>query len=155
MRWVASLNDTVSRVIHSESKRFNARMRADKGVYQEVHAGLEAEEACYRRARLDFQEHMERKREKARVEDEIKDAVAKMKRARKEQRSAEAVVTAMAEVKAYSLELLGKGKKNRRQSAASKGTPGSARTFVQGRGTVGRTNERMGFFQANLGSRDG
>ncbi len=86
-------------------------MRADKGVCQEVRAGLEAEEAAYRRARLDFQEHMERKREKARVEDEIKDAVAKLKRARKEQRSAEAVVTAMEEVKAYSLEMLGKGKK--------------------------------------------
>ena len=55
---------------------------------------------------------MERKREKARVEHELKDAVAKLQRARKEHRSAEAVVTAMEEVKAYSLDMLGKGKKN-------------------------------------------
>ena len=34
-----------------------------------------------------------------------------MQRARKEQRDAEAVVTAMEEVKAYSLDMLGKGKK--------------------------------------------
>ena len=59
----ASLHNTVNRVIRSETKRFNTRMRADKGVCQEVRAGLEAEEACYRRARVEFQEHMERHRE--------------------------------------------------------------------------------------------
>ena len=86
-------------------------MRADKGGCQEVRAGLEAEEAYYRRARVEFQEHMERNREKDRVKHELKDAVAKLQRAHKEQRSAEAVVTAMEEVKAYSLEMLGKGRK--------------------------------------------
>ena len=115
----ASLNDTVRRVIHTEIKRFNERMRADKGVCQELRAGLEAEEACYRRARVEFQEHMERKREKERVKRELMDAVAKLQRARKEQRSAEAVVAAMEEAKAYSLDMLGKGRNNR-QSAASK-----------------------------------
>jgi len=105
----ASLNDTVTRVIHTESKRFNTRMRADQGGCQELRAGLDAEEACYRRARVEFQEHMERKRETGRVKHELKDAVAKLQRARKEQRSAEAVVTAMEEVKAYSLEMLGEG----------------------------------------------
>ena len=108
----ASLNDTVNRVIHSESKRFSTRMRADQGVCQELRAGLEAEEACYRRARVEFQEHMERKRETGRVKHELKDALAKLQTARKEQRSAEAVVTAMEAVKAYSIEMLGKGKKN-------------------------------------------
>jgi len=63
-----SLSDTASRVIHSEIKRFNTKMGADKEVRQEVRAGLEAEEAHYRRARVEFQEHMERKREKARVQ---------------------------------------------------------------------------------------
>ena len=108
----ASLNDTVTRVIHTESKRFNTRMRADQGVCQELQAGLDAEEAYYRRERVEFQEHMERKRETGRVKHELKDALAKLQRARKEQRSAEAVVTAMEEVKAYSIEMLGKGKKN-------------------------------------------
>ena len=63
----ASLNNTVNRVIHAESKRFYTRMRADEGVCREVRAGLEAEETCYRRARVEFQEHMERNREKERV----------------------------------------------------------------------------------------
>ena len=77
-----------------------------------MRAGLEAEEACYRRARVEFQEHMEQKRESLRVKHELQDAVAELQRTRKEQRDAEAVVTAMEEVKAYSLEMLGKGKKN-------------------------------------------
>ena len=107
----ASLTDTVNHVIHSENKRFNTMMRADKAVCQEVRATVEAEEAYFRRERLEWQEHMERKRETARVKHELKDAVAKLRKARKEQRSAEAVVTAMEEVKVYSLEMLGKGKK--------------------------------------------
>ena len=75
-----------------------------------MRAGLEAEEAVYRRGRLEFQEHMQQKREKARVENELKEAKASLQRARKEQRDAEAVVTAMEEVKVYSLEMLGQGK---------------------------------------------
>ena len=54
---------------------------------------------------------MQQKRAKARVEHELKEAKAKLQRARKEQRDAEAVVTAMEEVKVYSLDMLGKGKK--------------------------------------------
>ena len=76
-----------------------------------MRAGLEAEEAVYRRGRLEFQEHMQQKREKARVLRELKDATTKLQRTRKDQREAEAVVTAMEEVKVYSLEMLGKGKK--------------------------------------------
>jgi len=76
-----------------------------------MRAGLEAEEAVYRRGRLEFQEHMQQKRERARVENELKEAKASLQRARKEQRDAEAVVTVMEEVKVYSLEMLGKGKK--------------------------------------------
>ena len=107
----ASLLDTVGRVMHTETKRFNILMRGDEKVLQEMRAGLEAEEAMYRRGRREFQEHMQQKREKARVEHALKEATAKLHRARKEQREAEAVVTAREEVKAYSLEMLGKGKK--------------------------------------------
>ena len=103
--------DTVNRVMHTETKRFTARARGDEKVFQEMRAGLEAEEAKYSRDRLEFQEHMQQKREKARVENELKEAKAKLQRARTEQRAAEAVVTAMEEVKVYSLEMLGKGKK--------------------------------------------
>ena len=108
----ASLLDTVGRVMHTETKRFNTLMRGEEKVLQEMRAGLEAEEAMYRRGRLEFQEHMEQKREKARVAHELKEATAALKRARKEHNKAEAVVTAMFAVKAYSLETLGKGKKN-------------------------------------------
>ena len=97
----ASLNGTVRRAIQSESKRCNTRMRAGKGVCQEVRAGLEVDESCYRRERAEYQEHMARRREKARVEHELKDAVASMQRARKGQRSAEAVATVMEDVKAF------------------------------------------------------
>ena len=76
-----------------------------------MRAGLDAEEAQFQRQRLEFQEHMQQKRAKARVEHELKEAKAKLQRARKEQKDAEAVVTAMEEVKVYSLEMLGKGKK--------------------------------------------
>ena len=76
-----------------------------------MRAGLEAEEAVYRRGRLEFQEHMQQKRERARVENELKEAKASLQRARKEQRDAEAVVTVMEEVKVYSPQMLGKGKK--------------------------------------------
>ena len=107
----ASLLDTVNRVMHSETKKFNGVMRSNENVIQAMHNSLEAEEAVHRRERLEFQEHMEQKREKARVANELKEATAKLQRARKEQRDAEAVVTAMEEVKVYSLEMLGKGKK--------------------------------------------
>ena len=54
---------------------------------------------------------MQQNRERARVEHEQEEAKAKLRWARKEQRDAEAVVTAMEEVEVYSLEMLGKGKK--------------------------------------------
>ena len=80
-------------------------MRADKAVCQEVRAGVGAEEAFFRRERVEWQEHMERKREKERVRHELKEAVAKLNRARKDQRRAEAMVAAMQDVKAYSLDM--------------------------------------------------
>ena len=107
----ASLRDTVSRVMEKETRRFTRLLREDDTVLQEMRAGLDAEEAQFQRQRLEFQEHMQQKRAKARVEHELKEAKAKLQRARKEQKDAEAVVTAMEEVKVYSLEMLGKGKK--------------------------------------------
>ena len=104
--------DTGRRVMHTETKRFNTLMRGEEKVHQEMRAALEAEEAIDHRDRLEFQEHMQQKREKARVNHELKEATAKLSRARKAQREAEAVVTAMEAAKAYSLEMLGKGNKN-------------------------------------------
>ena len=107
----ATLSDTLNRVIHSEQKRFNAMMRSDAEVCQEVFAGLEAEEALMRRARVEFQEHMTQKREKDRVKRQLKEAQNALVQVRKEQRNAEAVVAASEAVKVYSMEDLGHGHK--------------------------------------------
>ena len=108
----ASLKDTVSRVMHMETKRIATRMRGDERVYQDLRTWLEAEEESFRRERLAFQEHMQRKREQARVEHELQEARAELQNARKHQRAAEVAVTAMEAMKAYSLEMLGKGRKH-------------------------------------------
>ena len=55
----ASLMDTVSRVMHIETMRFTTLLQVDENVLQEMHAGLEEEEAIYRRDRFEFQEHMQ------------------------------------------------------------------------------------------------
>ena len=70
--------ETVSRVMHAEAKRFTTRMRDDENVLQEMRAGLEAEEAMHRRERLEFHEHMQQKRERARDEHELKEATANL-----------------------------------------------------------------------------
>ena len=120
-----------------------------------MRAGVEAEEAIYRRGRLEFQEHMQQKREKARVANELKEAKASLQRARKEQRDAEAVVTAMEEVNVYSLDMLGKGKKMGGAPQHQKGTFGSVAALAQGSRVVARADEPVGIFQNCLGSRDG
>jgi hypothetical protein len=51
------------------------------------------------------------KKTETRVEHALKEAMAKLQKARKEQRAAEAVVTAMEAARGYSLTMLGQGKK--------------------------------------------
>ena len=75
---------------------------------QEVRAGLEAEEASFRRARVEFRDHTGRVREHARARHELKAAVAKLQRARTDQHSADAVVSASVAAKVNSLGRLGR-----------------------------------------------
>ena len=56
---VASLMETVRRVMHTGRERFTTLVQVDENVLQEMHAGLEAEEAICRRDRFAFQEHMQ------------------------------------------------------------------------------------------------
>ena len=107
----ASMNDTVNRVVHDEGKRFQVRMRGDAVVEQAMRASLDAEEAKFREARRELQEQMQRVKEKAHVQRELDEAAKDLKRLRKETRQAEAVITAKEHFKAYSLEMLGRGKK--------------------------------------------
>ncbi len=95
----ASLGETVSRVMRVETKRFRERMQGDALVDKEMRASLEAEEARYRRERLHFQQHMQQLKEKRRAANELKDFAQKLKKARKENREAEAVVTARESIK--------------------------------------------------------
>ena len=60
----AQLANTVNKVIHSESKKFNARLRRNPAVDHELRAGLDAEEANYKIARQEFQALMENKKNK-------------------------------------------------------------------------------------------
>ena len=106
-----SLRDTVGRVIRSESKRINAQLHCDPRVYQAMRQSLEAEEAAHRRERFEFQAHMQQQREKDRVHKVLTQTETKLKTTQKKLRDAEALVAANEQVKAYSLEALGKGKK--------------------------------------------
>lgn len=107
----ASMTTTVKRVMRNEEKKFRQRIRGDAGVDKALRASLEADEAMAQQRRLDFQEMCEQKRQKANADQEIKQAAAKLKRVRKENRQAEAVVAAREAVKSFSPAMLGHGKK--------------------------------------------
>ena len=107
----ASLRDTVSRVIRVETKRFRARMHGDALVAKEMRASLEAEEARYRSDRLRFQEQMQQRKEKKRAAAELKDVAEQLKKARRDNRQAEAVAAARESIKSFSPLMLGQGKK--------------------------------------------
>ena len=103
---------TVSRVMEAEAKRAKGRHKDDPAVQQTMHAVLEAEEAQFRRARLDFEEHMRQTKEKDRATRELAEAKGRLQKIRKDTRDAEAAVAARQQIKAYSVETLGKGRKN-------------------------------------------
>ena len=59
-----SLRNTVSQVVNSENKRFVVLMKQDKRVCSELYEGMQAEEARYRLARVDYIEQMKLNRER-------------------------------------------------------------------------------------------
>ena len=95
-----------------ETKRLNQRNKTDPAVRQELQELLDAEEANTRRERAALQEHMRQIKEKDRVRRELAEVAARLKKTRQLNREADAVVAARAQIKAYSLESLGIGKKN-------------------------------------------
>jgi len=107
----ASLTDTVTAVMNNETKRFHQRMRGDAAVAAELRASLHAEEAEMARLRAEFQEDRKRLLEKKRVQRELNDMRDQLKKARKDLREVDAVVTAKEAVKSYSILALGQGKK--------------------------------------------
>ena len=95
-----------------ETKRFNQRNRTDPAVQRELKGLLDAEGEKIRRARADLQEHMRQIKEKDRVRRELAEVTAQLKKTRQLNREAEAVVAARHQIKVYSLDMLGAGKKN-------------------------------------------
>ena len=147
--------DTVNRVMNTETKRFTTIMRCEENVVQEMHAGLKAEEALYRRERLEFQEHMQQRKEKARVERELKEATASLQKARKEQRNAEAMVMAMEEVKCFSLQMLGEAKRKGGIQQHHKARLEVLQRVRKAAELSPEQTSQLGIFQYCLGPKDG
>ena len=76
----ASLTDTLNRVMHMETKRFNKRNRTDPAVQQEMKALIDAEETKFRRDRADLQEHMRQTKERDRARRELAEVTAQLKK---------------------------------------------------------------------------
>ena len=103
---------TVTRVMHSETKKFRQRNAGETEVKRQMRESIQAEQDMYLRQRQDFQYHMKQVKEKKRVGRELKEAQAQLVRIRKQTRDAEAVVTATEAMKTFSLDSMGGGKKN-------------------------------------------
>ena len=108
----ASLINTVNRVIHWESKRFKELNNNDPEVLRCMQRVLDAEEEKMRRDRAELKETMQLQREKDRAKRELAEVTAQVKKARQLNREAAAAVAARENVKVYTLEMFGKGKKN-------------------------------------------
>ena len=65
---------TVTAVIRSENRRLKGLARGDAAVHKELCAELEKDAAKARQERREFREHMEMKKEKERVKQELKEA---------------------------------------------------------------------------------
>ena len=101
----------VNSVMHREVKIFLQRMRGNAVVGKTMRASAEAEEAIAQQRRLEFKEMCSQKRAKAEAHKELLQVEAKLKKARKEVREAEAVVAAREAMKSFSIVMLGLDKK--------------------------------------------
>jgi ATPase subunit of ABC transporter with duplicated ATPase domains len=86
-------------------------MKQDKRVCAELYAGMQAEEARYRGQWDEYKEQMKLKREAALATDKLKEADKALKGAKKERKHEEQVLAAMVSARAFTLPMLGNGKK--------------------------------------------
>ena len=73
-------------------------------------ASLVAEQALYHRQRVEFQEQAQKKKDLKRISDQFEQMKEKIRKAQKEHKAAEAVVTASEFKKTFSLAAVGQGK---------------------------------------------
>ena len=109
---VASLTSLVARLQHVERKQLRPRLEADEEVAKALKASLVAEQALYHRQRVEFQEQAQKKKDLQRISDQFEEMKEKIRKAQKEHKTAEAVVTASEFKKPFSLAALGQGRKN-------------------------------------------
>ena len=81
------------------------------GVTQQIRAGLEAEEALYRRQREQFHAQMSSRRERDRVKQELVEVRAKLQQTEKDQAEVDVVAVEVYTPKAFILSMLSDGKK--------------------------------------------
>lgn len=116
----AQLCLTVGKVMHNERKRFRDQIAGDSAVDKAMRSRADAEEAAARRHRAEFQQASENKRQLERVNRELKTARSQLTKTRKENREASAVTDAWESLKTYSLDDMGKDKKNAGGASARK-----------------------------------
>ena len=91
--------------------KYLQRIKGNLAVEQAMRKSLDTEEQRAREQRAELQAHVRHVKETKRVAQELKDTTEQLKRARKANREAEAVVTAREAIKSWSVWMLGKGKK--------------------------------------------
>ena len=96
----------------SREKELRPRLEADGAVAKALKASLVAEQALYHRQRMEFQEQAHKKKDMNRISEQFEQMKAKIRKAQREHKAAEAVVTASEFKKTFSLAALGQGKKN-------------------------------------------
>ena len=108
----AALSNTIARVVHTETKQFRERLRGNADVDKELRTMMAVDEEHCRQGRIAFQEHMQQAQKRKRLDKDMKEMAAKLAKTRKASRAYEAVVTEQQALKTFSLEALGKGRKN-------------------------------------------
>ena len=110
----------MTRLQHVERKQLRPRLEADPEVGKALKASLVAEQALYHRQRVEFQEQAQKKKDLKRISDQFEQMKEKIRKAQKEHKAAEAVVTASEFKKTFSVAALGQGKKNGGGAACQK-----------------------------------
>ena len=95
---------------HVERKQFRPRLEADAAVATALKASLVAEQVLCHRQRVEFQEQAQHKKDLQRISDQFEQVQENIRKAQKEHKAAEAVVTASEFKKTFSLVARGQGK---------------------------------------------
>ena len=108
----ASPRNILCQVVDAESKRFASQMKQDTRVSSELREGMQAEEARYRHARVEYIEQMKLKTENKLARDALKETDRKPKKAKRDVKQQEKALAAIMHSRSYTLPMFGAGHKN-------------------------------------------